>query len=66
MRLDAYLSGRGVLRDFNSEYRRRREAAGGRFMSYKAAESQLRRALIPMLVNGGTPTQSLFTQVFGR
>jgi hypothetical protein len=67
IKLDAYLAGRGMLRDFNAEYRRRREAAGGRFMSYGAAQTRLRRALIPMLANGGTiGPRSLFEQIFGR
>jgi hypothetical protein len=70
MRLDAYLSGRGVLRDFNAAFKQRREAAamqGRGFMSYKAAEVRLRRALIPMLANGGTiGPRSLFSEIFDR
>jgi hypothetical protein len=70
--LDAYLGslGRnGVLRDFNRAFKQRRTEAAMRgegFMSYKAAESRLRRALIPMLVNGRTiGAQSLFAEIFG-
>ena len=71
-KLDAYLGslGRnGVLRDFNRAFKHRREAAtmrGEGFMSYKAAEVRLRRALIPMLVNGRTiGAQSLlFEEIF--
>jgi hypothetical protein len=70
-RLDAYLGslGRnGVLREFNRAFKHHREAAtmrGEGFMSYKAAESRLRRALIPMLVNGRTiGAQSLFEDIF--
>jgi len=70
MKLDAYLLGRGVLRDFNAAFKQRREAAamqGKGFMSYRAAESGLRRALIPMLANGGTiGPRSLFEEIFGR
>jgi hypothetical protein len=57
MKLSAYLAGRGVLRDFNAAFKQRHEAAamqGKGFMSYRAAETRLRRALIPMLANGGT------------
>jgi hypothetical protein len=70
MRLDAYLSGCGVLRDFNRAYKQHRTVAtmrGEGFMSYRAAESRLRRALVPMLANGGTiGPRSLFEQIFGR
>jgi hypothetical protein len=70
MKLDAYLVGRGVLRDFNAAFKQRREAAAMRgkgFMSYRAAESRLRRALIPMLANGGTlGPRPLFAQIFDR
>jgi hypothetical protein len=70
MRLDAYLSGRGVLRDFNAAFKQRREAAamqGKGFMSYWAAETRLRKALIPMLAGAHTASpQSLFAQIFGR
>jgi hypothetical protein len=68
MKLSAYLAGRGVLRDFNAAFKQRREAAamqGKGFMSYRAAETRLRRALIPMLANGGTiGPRSLFEQIF--
>ena len=70
-KLDAYLAnlhGNGVLRDFNRAFKQHRTAAtmrGEGFMSYKAAESRLRRALIPMLVNGGTiGPRSLFEEIF--
>jgi hypothetical protein len=70
IKLDAYLSGRGVLRDFNAAFKHRREAAamqGKGLMSYRAAESRLRRALVPLLVNGGTiGPRSLFEEIFGR
>lgn len=41
-------------------------AKGRGFMSFKAATSRLRLALIPMLANGRTvgPVQSLFDQIF--
>jgi hypothetical protein len=69
-KLDAYLSGRGMLRDFNRAFKQRREAAtmrGEGFMSYRAAEVRLRRALIPMIVNGGNVgPQSLFEEIFRR
>jgi hypothetical protein len=67
--LDAYLASRGVLREFNRAFKQRRTAAtmrGEGFMSYRAAESRLRKALVPMLVNGGTIGRSLFEQIFGR
>jgi len=41
--------------------------SGGRgFVSFRVAELRLRRALIPLLVNGGEPVvgQSLFAEVF--
>jgi hypothetical protein len=73
-KLDAYLANlhrSGVLRDFNRAFKQRRTEAAMRgegFMSYKAAESRLRRALVPMLVNGGRDTnpKSLFAEIFGR
>jgi len=38
---------------------------GEGFMSYKAAETRLRRALVPMLVNGrAIGAQSLFEEIF--
>jgi hypothetical protein len=43
------------------------DGAGEGFMSYRAAESRLRRALIPRLAGGSIgPAQSLFADVFGR
>jgi hypothetical protein len=73
-RLDAYMAslrGTGVLKEFTKAYRRKRLAAGLRgegFMPYSAAELRLRRALIPLLMNGGQPAvgQSLFAQIFDR
>jgi hypothetical protein len=72
-RLDQYMAslrGTGVLREFTKAYRRKRLAAGLRgegFMSYGNAELRLRRALIPLLMNGGQPAvgQSLFAEIFG-
>jgi hypothetical protein len=60
----------GALKEFTKAYRARRLAlgqAGKGFMSYANAELRLRRALIPLLVNGGQPAvgQSLFAEVFG-
>jgi hypothetical protein len=69
-KLDAYLSGHGVLREFNRAFKRRREAAtmqGKGFMSYGAAASRLRKALIPMLAGARTASpQSLFAEIFDR
>jgi hypothetical protein len=68
-KIGSYLSDmakNGGLAEFNREYKRRREAAGGRFMSYKAAETRLRRALIARLA-GRRPTgqiRSMFDEVF--
>jgi hypothetical protein len=56
----------GGLRSFNAEYKRRREAAGGHFMSYRAAQTRLRRAIVPRLIAGGSVGQSLFEEIFGR
>ena len=73
MKLDAYLEslGRsGVLRDFNRAFKQHRTAArtrGEGFMSYKVAEQRLRKALVPMLVNGrSVGAQSLFEEIFRR
>jgi hypothetical protein len=63
--LDAMMSG-GGLRVFNAEYKRRREAAGGKFMSYKAAQMRLRQAIVPHLIEGRSINRSLFEQIFGR
>ena len=72
-KLNAYLANlhrSGVLKDFNRAFKQRRAEAAMRgegFMSYKAAESRLRRALIPMLAGGRTiGAQSLFAEIFGR
>jgi hypothetical protein len=72
-RLDEYLTslkGTGVLKEFTRTYRLRRVAAAERgkgFMSYKVAELRFKRALIPLLMNGGKPAigSSLFAEVFG-
>jgi len=63
--LDAMMAN-GGLRMFNAEYRRRREAAGGKFMSYKAAQTRLRRAIVPRLIAGGSVGHSLFAEIFDR
>jgi hypothetical protein len=71
-RLDEYLTslkGTGVLREFTKTYKRRRIAAAERgkgFMSFSAAELRFKRALIPLLMNGGKPAvgSSLFARVF--
>jgi hypothetical protein len=71
-KLDRYLEslhGTGILKEFNRAYRQRRMAAmasGKGFMAYRIAEARLRRALIPLLVGGGTirPAQTLFAQIF--
>jgi hypothetical protein len=72
-RLDRFMSsmrGTGVLKEFTRTYRLRRVAAAERgkgFMSYKVAELRFKRALIPLLMNGGKPAigSSLFAEVFG-
>jgi hypothetical protein len=72
-KLDEYLTslkGTGVLKEFTRTYKRRRIAAAERgkgFMSYKVAELRFKRALIPLLMNGGKPAigSSLFAEVFG-
>jgi hypothetical protein len=61
--LDAMMEG-GGLADFNREYKRRREAAGGKFMSYKAAQMRLRQAIVPHLIEGRSINRSLFEQIF--
>jgi hypothetical protein len=60
----------GRMLEFTKSFRQCRLAAKARgqgFMSYKAAEIRFRRALIPLLQNGGRPDvgQSFFAQVFG-
>lgn len=64
------LRGTGVRKEFTKAYRRKRLAAGLRgegFMSYGNAELRLRRALVPLLMNGGQPAvgASLFAEIFG-
>jgi hypothetical protein len=71
--LDAYienLRARGAMKEFTKAYKRHRLAAaasGHGFMSFAVAEQRLRRALIPLLMGGGTigPTSSLFNEIFG-
>jgi hypothetical protein len=71
-KLDEYLTslkGTGLLNEFTRTYRRRRIAAAERgkgFMSYKVAELRFKRALIPLLMNGGQPAvgSSLFETIF--
>jgi hypothetical protein len=65
------LRGTGALKEFNRAYKQHRMAATARgegFMSYATATARLRRALIPLLVNGRTvgPAQSLFAEIFDR
>ena len=64
------LRGTGTLKESNRAYKQHRMAATARgegFMSYSTATARLRRALIPLLVNGRTigPAQSLFAEIFG-
>jgi uncharacterized Rossmann fold enzyme len=71
-RLDAFMSsmrGTGVLKEFTRTYKRRRIAAAERgkgFMSYKVAELRFKRALVPLLMNGGKPPigTSFFSAIF--
>jgi hypothetical protein len=71
-KLDTYiesLRARGAMREFTKAYKRHRVAAAERgegFMSFKIAEQRFRRALIPLLMNGGQPVAgaSLFAQIF--
>jgi hypothetical protein len=63
------LKGTCVLKEFTRTYKRRRIAAAERgkgFMSYKVAELRFKRALIPLLMNGGKPAigASPFAEVF--
>jgi hypothetical protein len=71
-RLDAYvetLRASGVMKQFTKTYKARRLAAkerGEGFMTFSAAELRFKRALIPLLQNGGKPAvgSSLFREVF--
>jgi hypothetical protein len=71
-RLDAIvetLRACGMMREFTRQYKLRRAAATARgegFMSYGNAELRLKRALLPLIQNGGKPVigASLFAQVF--
>jgi hypothetical protein len=63
------LRGNGVLKEFTRTYKQRRLAAkerGENFMSFQTAELRLRKAMIPVLMNGGRPAigTSLFSEVF--
>jgi hypothetical protein len=65
------LHARGAMRIFTKGYKVRRLAAkqrGENFMTYRAAELRLRRALVPLLVGGQGvgPVQALFAEVFDR
>jgi hypothetical protein len=72
-RLDGYieqLRARGAMKEFTRAYRRHRMAATARgegFMPFATAELRFKRALIPLLMNGGQPLvgQSLFAEIFG-
>ena len=67
-RIDAALSKAqrgGNLKFFNSEYRARRQAAaaaGRSFMSYRAAQGRLRKAITGVAAGG--PTRDLVARVF--
>jgi hypothetical protein len=71
-RIEEYIDNmhaRGAMREFTKGYKVRRLAAkqrGENFMTYRAAELRLRRALVPLLVSGQGvgPVQALFSQVF--
>jgi hypothetical protein len=58
----------GQLREFNRQYKIRRDAAiaaGHGFMQYSAALKRLKAALLPMLMAGSAkPMASLFDQIF--
>lgn len=65
-----HLRNTGALREFNSEYRRRRttaESNGEGFMSYATAELRLRRFVLSRLI-GGRKVEFLktaFEEIFG-
>jgi hypothetical protein len=71
-RLDRYmesLKGTGVLKEFTRAYKRRRIATkerGEGFMSFQVAELRFKRALVPLLMNGGKPAigTSFFSAIF--
>jgi hypothetical protein len=61
------LQASGVMLEFTRTYKARRLAAKARgqgFMRYSVAQERLRRALIPLLVNGGQIESSIFREVF--
>jgi hypothetical protein len=63
------MRGTGVLKEFTKAYKLRRMAAAARgegFMTFATAELRFKRALIPLLQNGGKPAvgASLFATVF--
>jgi hypothetical protein len=70
-RLDRYmdsLKGSGTLKQFTHTYRPWRKAAarGEGFMPFSVAELRFKRALIPLLMNGGKPPigTSFFSAIF--
>jgi hypothetical protein len=69
IRLDAMLKAMnrdGTLREFNRQYKSRRDAAladGRGFMNYAVAMSRLKLALVPMLA-AGRPLRGVFEEVF--
>jgi hypothetical protein len=70
-RLDRYmdsLKGSGTLKQFRHTYRLWRKAAarGEGFMPFSVAELRFKRALIPLLMNGGKPPigTSFFSAIF--
>jgi hypothetical protein len=70
-RLDRYmdsLKGSGTLKQFTHTYRQWRKAAarGEGFMPFSVAELRFKRALIPLLMNGGKPPigTSFFSAIF--
>ena len=61
--------GRGDLKFFNAEYKRRRTAAaaaGQSFMSYGQARTRLHKTIATVAASGGTLTRTLIESVFGR
>jgi hypothetical protein len=61
--------GRGDLKFFNAEYKRRRTAAaaaGQSFMSYGQARTRLHKTIATVAARGGTLTRALIESVFGR
>ena len=61
--------GRGDLKFFNAEYKRRRTAAaaaGQSFMSYGQGGTRLHKTIATVAASGGTVTRTLIESVFGR